>query len=1007
MASKERQGATSEQGVHSVSVSASKDRMGRGQINREDSSPKSFSPGEIIRLDEFSYPIKLLSGNADIFAVRIDRNGEWTWREFLFDVGQEDWIWPIQQRKTEQNGDSGVCLIAQFLNNVEARPLPIDPQATMSSDRLKAQSWALETWVQKMSLALGSFCSLPPTEPTWMNGGEELSLSDKGWAAPQKNTVWLDLESGDGDFLGLSEISSKTNGGLLPLTPSTWIMCRGGFIAKTYSHSVAVQNFKLEDSLDTFHHHILNVIQAIFSHKEELEAQRLHKKAKEVDEGRTKTLSKFASLVGQGQVEAKIENIDSKSALLAAFHLIIERLGIELEPTTLEEAVSDSDKSPSPEDLAEVAYIRTRRLALRGEWWKSDSGPLLTYLEEDRRPIALLPNKSVTLLPNKSGVYLAHDTTDGSIISVDDAYASRLAPIAHTFYPTLPTEKVGPLDLLKFGLNRSVEDFVSVLATGFLGGALGMIVPIMTLLIFDSVVPSHEKGQLYQIGLGLVVAALATMTFKIVGDVAFLRIEGRIAGGLQGAVLDRLLRLPNSFFGAYSAGDLAVRTMMIDNVRRSVSSIVVSSLLAVVFSIFSYGLLFYYAPQAAVVATVLFLLLGAVAFSVGYRQLKAIMEGEALSGNIFSLVLQIINGITKLRMAGAEDRAFNLWGENFSELRRRMVESRRIKNQFEVFDSGYAILTLTAIFAAIALMGNEDLTTGAYLAFIAAFTTFLNATKQMARSVISIYSVVPLYKRGQPILETIPEVSHQKRRPGQLSGSLEVNQVTFRYRPDGPRILNGVTLHVGPGEYVAIVGSSGSGKTTLTKLILGFEMPENGGVYYDGQDLRGLDLQSTRRQIGVVLQNGKLMPGSILENIQGASDCTPEDAWRAARQSGIEQDIRDMPMGMHTILTEGTTSLSGGQVQRLLIARALVGQPRILLFDEATSALDNKTQRIVSDSLKKLSVTRIAIAHRLSTVQNADRIYVMDTGRIIEQGTFEELMAKDGEFANFARRQSI
>ncbi|MBD24649.1 MAG: hypothetical protein CMG46_06545 [Candidatus Marinimicrobia bacterium] len=220
-------------------------------------------------------------------------------------------------------------------------------------------------------------------------------------------------------------------------------------------------------------------------------------------------------------------------------------------------------------------------------------------------------------------------------------------------------------------------------------------------------------------------------------------------------------------------------------------------------------------------------------------------------------------------------------------------------------------------------------------------------------------------------------------------------------------MLNGVTLHVDPGEYVAIVGSSGSGKTTLTKLILGFETPENGGVYYDGQDLRGLDLQSTRRQIGVVLQNGKLMPGSILENIQGASDCTPEDAWRAARQSGIEQDIRDMPMGMHTILTEGTTSLSGGQVQRLLIARALVGQPRILLFDEATSALDNKTQRIVSDSLKKLSVTRIAIAHRLSTVQNADRIYVMDTGRIIEQGTFEELMAKDGEFANFARRQSI
>jgi len=750
--------------VHSTSTSAPKPKVRLGQGGREKLSPKAFGPGEIIRLDELVYPVKLLSGNVDIFAVKIDHNGEWTWREFLFDLGQGDWIWPIRPHKTTTNGGADVGFIAQCLNAVEARPLFMDLQEeTLSSDQLKTLSTALETWVQKMSRAMGNFCSPPPTEPTWIRDQEELDLADGGWTASQKDTVWLNFELGRGDFLGLSEISPNSDGGLLPLTMSTWIMSKGGLTAKTCSHSEAVQNFKLETSLAFFHHHVLNVIQEIFSRKEILEAQRLQRRSREGDEEKTKTLSKFAALVGQGQSE--VESIHSENALLAAFQLIAERLGIELGPFALDEIKSeDDDKAPSAADLAAAAYIRTRRLALRGEWWKSDSGPLLTYLEEDRRPIALLPDKS--------GIYLAHDTTDASATLVDAEYASRLSPMAHTFYPSLPTEKIGAFDLLKFGLNRSIDDLLAVLATGLAGGALGMIVPIMTLLIFDSVVPSHEKGQLYQIGLGLVVAALATMTFKIVGDVAFLRIEGRIAGSLQGAVLDRLLRLPNSFFSEYSAGDLAIRTMMIDNVRRTVSSIVISSILAIVFSIFSYGLLFYYAPQAALVATVLFLVLGAAAFSVGHRQLRAIMEGEALSGSIYSLVLQIINGISKLRLAGAEDRAFNLWGKNYGELRRRMVDSRRIKNQFEVFDAGYAVITLAAIFAAIALTGSQDLTTGAYLAFIAAFTTFLNATKQMARSVISVYSVVPMYKRGQPILEAVPEVSHHKRRPGQLSGSL-------------------------------------------------------------------------------------------------------------------------------------------------------------------------------------------------------------------------------------------
>jgi ABC-type bacteriocin/lantibiotic exporter with double-glycine peptidase domain len=264
---------------------------------------------------------------------------------------------------------------------------------------------------------------------------------------------------------------------------------------------------------------------------------------------------------------------------------------------------------------------------------------------------------------------------------------------------------------------------------------------------------------------------------------------------------------------------------------------------------------------------------------------------------------------------------------------------------------------------------------------------------------------VPLIKFTEPILSAQPEVDSSKADPGRLSGNIEIVNTTFRYERGGPKILDSLSITIRPGEFIALVGPSGCGKSTLMKLLLGFERPETGGIYYDSRDLRNLDMQAVRRQIGVVLQTGKLMPGSLYENIRGPTEATVDDAWEAARMAGIEEDIRAMPMGLHTVLTEGTASLSGGQVQRLLIARALVGKPRILLFDEATSALDNRTQAVVTESLSRLNVTRVAIAHRLSTVMEATRIYVLDGGKVAEMGSYSELMAKNGIFADLAKRQ--
>jgi ABC-type bacteriocin/lantibiotic exporter with double-glycine peptidase domain len=240
-----------------------------------------------------------------------------------------------------------------------------------------------------------------------------------------------------------------------------------------------------------------------------------------------------------------------------------------------------------------------------------------------------------------------------------------------------------------------------------------------------------------------------------------------------------------------------------------------------------------------------------------------------------------------------------------------------------------------------------------------------------------------------------------------LKGAIELSHVSFNYQKDGPLVLDDVDFRIEADEFVAIVGPSGSGKSTLLRILLGFEMATEGGVFFDGQSLTTLDIRAVRQQIGVVLQHSRLMAGDIFTNIVGNTGRNQDDAWRAARQAALAKDIEAMPMGMHTVIAQGGGTLSGGQRQRLLIARALAAEPRIVFFDEATSALDNLTQAQVSESLESLRVTRVVIAHRLSTIRHADKIVVLERGRIVQMGRFEELMNVAGTFRELARRQTI
>jgi ATP-binding cassette subfamily C protein len=420
-------------------------------------------------------------------------------------------------------------------------------------------------------------------------------------------------------------------------------------------------------------------------------------------------------------------------------------------------------------------------------------------------------------------------------------------------------------------------------------------------------------------------------------------------------------------------------------------------------------LLFYYSWQLALVATGVVLLAfaaSAVSMCVQIRYQRQIFHAR---GHISGMVLGFIDNIARLRVSGAEPRAFATWAREFSTQKKLSVRARAISSGLAVFNSAFPVIGLAVIFTcSTRLMGQpllQALTTGTFLAFLASFVQFETATLQLSSAVESALGIVPIHERATPILEAQPEVSEANRHPGELSGSIEISHLNFRYHPDAPLVLRDVSFAVRPGEFAAIVGRSGSGKSSLFRLLLGFERPESGAIYYDTQDLSGLDVQVVRQQMGVVIQNARLASGSIFANIVGSAPLTLDDAWEAARSAGLEEDISQMPMGMHTMVSEGGRNLSGGQRQRLLIARAIVRKPRIFLFDEATSALDNRTQSVVSHSLEALQSTRIVIAHRLSTIVNASRIFVMEKGVLMQSGSYSELANQAGLFHELAKRQ--
>ena len=654
------------------------------------------------------------------------------------------------------------------------------------------------------------------------------------------------------------------------------------------------------------------------------------------------------------------------------------------------------------DEIAFASRFRVRKIVPESNWYKNVSVPYISYLKDTDKPVALIPSFSG---------YNVYDPEKNTLSKVSRKKAMLIDnDRCYMIYRGMPSENVTAKSLLKFGFSGIRRaDLIIMIILGIAGGLLSAVSPLIVSWIFDSVIPDANQTLLKQLAGILVSITCVQFIFEIVRSYAMMRIENFFEMDIQSSLWDRVLSLPVTFFKKYSPGELAEKIDGVSQIRDIVSGRVINQILSSVFGIFYIIVMFMISSQLAVISLAVIILITTISVLLSLGEIKYYKQSVNSSAELSGKMISWLNGINKIRTSNAESRIYNIWAKKFTHIRELDIERTRIHNISSIFCSvASVIVSICMYFYIIKNNSSFQLESGMFVAFNTALMVVLSNFMSLTETITEFNSVLPLYNNIKPVFETKPEYDDTNESIGDINGNIEISHISFRYSKDTAYVLKDVSFNVKQGEHIALVGASGSGKSTMMRIMLGFEKPESGQIYFDGKDISQFDIRSLRKQLGVVLQSGSLLPGSIFENVIGSNNSlTVEDAEKALEMAGFLDEVKEMPMGIHTMISDDFKSISGGQKQRILIARALVSNPKILFFDEATSALDNRTQKIVSDSINKLNITRITIAHRLSTITECDRIIVLDSGRIVEEGTYDELVENNGIFSDMVKRQII
>ena len=907
------------------------------------------------------------------------------------------WILPgVAPDERDNNKDTTLSLIAKGSPGTLLKRLPASLLSEVHPAELAEQT---DTWLTAITDTLSRFASPIP---------RATALADPGMArtfppctlSVHRNVVWVSKPL-RGEFLFMDIVdqaelaeASGSHETMIPLTRTSWLTLfdRATLLGKS-TETLAQQDMLLP-ALASFHAvaFALERLNRQLAVVDEVNLERARTTSRRTAEktARQRLFNIYDLPIGQ---DTRVED----TALTDALQIIGRHEGIDFKIPTRSEP---SDTPVSLVEVLDASAVRARRVRLKAEdhWWRGDSNAMLGFRAEDGQPVALLPGKF--------GRYREIDPVSKCSVRIAAGRANRLGEEAWMFYRPLPSENVKPSDLLGIALHGSAADLVRLVISGLPGGLIKLLPALALGYAANEITAGGSAGVIYSVAVALAAFGLLGALLHLFQSTAMMRLEGRSASRAEAAFWDRLMRLPASILHRHSTGDLAMSGMTFQNLRDGLQGVVADSLLSIIFLLPVFGIIFFYSTTLGVITLAFSLASLLITVALGLLQIspygRMIRATRRVSGRLF----QIVGGFTKLRVENAEGSAFAIWAQDYREQKRAELELGAFEGHARAFGAALPFLAGGVLLFAVAAVSDRDILIGDFLVVYLVFIVFQSAIARLGESFGTIAAMLPAFDQMRPLLAAVPETETEGEPVEYLGGEILFDRVSFRYDPDGPLILDDVTIHARPGEFVAITGESGAGKSTLFRLALGVDRPTAGAVYYDGRDLRHLNLKQVRRKIGAVPQSVGLHPMDIWDNlVSHHEEVVTEDVWTATRVAEVEKEIKGMPMGMMTMVGSSGAVLSGGESQRVTIARSVIGSPRIMLFDEATNWLDNENQAKVMQNLTALTSTRVVIAHRLSTLQQADRIYVLQAGKVVQSGSFKELMEAEGVFRKLVKRQ--